>query len=163
MKRLLKFKLDDDGVLVKYELVDQESVRETLTVESQDRPRAELREALKAMAEHLCTIAELPPTWAKDIEIRGVTCTHTNDIRGLVITGLRKLAGSNAPLVLNTPHFTEAPYTEDADSDVGIYTAACGLALDLIELEVWRYLDGEREQLQLGLTEEPTAVLHASS
>ncbi len=160
MKRLLKFKLDDDGVLVKYEVVDQESVRETHTVESPERPRASLRGALALMADHLCVMAELPSTWAKELEIRGVTVTHTNDVRGLVITGLRKLKGSNAPLVLNSPHFTECPYNEDGDSEVGIYTAACGVDLDELEKQVWCYVDGEREQLQLGLEAEPSAVLH---
>ncbi len=160
MKRLLKFKLDDDGVLVKYEDVDQESVRETHTVESPERPIKGLRDALSMMAAHLCTMAELPSTWAKEIEIRGVTETHTNDVRGLVVTGLRKLRGSNAPLVLNSPHFTECPYSEDGDSDVGIYTATCGADLDDLERWVWGYLDGEREQLQLGLEVEPSAVLH---
>ena len=164
MNRLLKLRYSpEDGVIVKYEKVSgDDGPAETITLESAERPRQALKDALKVMAEHLCTIAELPSTWAEKTEIRGATLTWTQDIRGVVITGLRTLKGSNAPLVLNSPHSTESPYNEGED-DIGVYNGDCGEALDELESQAMAYVSGDREQLQLSLTEEPSAVLHAAN
>jgi hypothetical protein len=165
MKRLLKFRYSpDEGVLIKYEKsIKGSGAFETITVESAEKPQKDLQAALQAMAAHLCAIAELPADWAEDLEIRGVTCTWTDGIRGLVITGLRKLEHSNAPLVLNSPHFTEAPYAEDGDDTVSVYDDGCGEDLETLDRLVFGYVDGAREQLRLELEAAPSAVLHATN
>ncbi len=164
-RRLLKFRVSpDEGVLVKYERPIKGSARyETITLESDEKPLKDLKDALAAMAAHLVAIAELPAEWQKDLEIRSVTVTHTDGITGLVITGLRKLAKSNAPLVLNSPHFTECPYSETGSPTVSVYSAECGEALELLTKRALAYVDGDREQLQLELEAAPTAVLHGLS
>jgi hypothetical protein len=146
MRGLLKLKIDGDDVLVKYvEREGGEDDGDTVTLESSDPPLPELREALQAMAEHMVAICELPAKWTEEIRIVGVTVTYSDDVRGLVITGLRRLQGHAAPLVLNSPHAT------NEEKEQGPYTVACGPALDELEEEVWRYVDGERAQLQLSL------------
>jgi hypothetical protein len=65
--------------------------------------------------------------------------------RGLVITALKKLSRSQAPLVLNTPHITETGSHENAPT-------LFGRELDLLEQlqeEAARYLKGERAQQSL--------------
>ena len=155
MRRLLKLKADGDAVLVKYDELDGEDDGDTVTLESSDPPLPALREALQAMAEHMVAICELPARWTEEIRIVGVTVTYSDDARGLVITGLRRLQGHAAPLVLNSPHAT------DAEAEKGAYTLGCGLALDELEEEVWRYVQGERAQLQLEL--EPAVAVAAAN
>ncbi len=165
MRRLLKFSYSlDNGALVKYERpADGKARAETITLESHDGPKKALKDALQKMEKHLREIADLPDDWKDDLEIRGVTCTWSNDIRGLVITGLRKLTSSNSPLVLNSPHFTEEPYSETADPDIGIFSEDCLEDLEVLENLAFKYVDGDREQLELDLATKPSAVLHAAS
>lgn len=138
MKRLLKFRYSpDDGVLVKYERpVKGQAGFETITLESAEKPLVELRDQLQGMAKHLIKIAELPEDWK--LEIRSLTITHGEET-GLVITGLRELVHQNAPLCINSPHCTELaqPCREDLEK--------------LADL-VWKYVAGEREQLELDFT-----------
>ena len=153
-RRLLKFKYKpkDDLVLIKYEH-DRKNVTDTITLETSDKPRKELSDALQAMAEHLVDIVEAPSGWKDKITASSVTVTWNNDVQGLVITGLRGLNNSNSPMVINTPHFTRKSYNEDSSSDKNIFSFDCGAALDNLCLMVFRYVDGERKQLTLDFEE----------
>lgn len=152
MRKLLKVRIDADGVLVKYQEAKGENAKtETVTLEAEDPPLPELERALSSMAEHLCAICELPADWVEDIEVRSVTVTYTEAATGLVITGLRSLDGSSAPLILNSPHFTDAPYSETDQGGKGIYSADCGRDLNELARAAFAYVDGKRGQLQLDL------------
>ena len=161
MKRLckLKYNAKEDEMLVKYEVHERDHV-DTFTLESTEGPRSELVTALKTMAGHLCGICEFPGDWASKITVRSVTVTWSNEIRGLVITGLRALDGSNSPLVVNSPHFTEVPYNDDSESQKNIYSLECGIALDILTELAFKFVDGERRQLQFEFVQpgEPTAA-----
>jgi len=148
-RRLLKFKASSDGgYLAKYE-VDGKQGTDTITFESTDAPLPELNAALQKMVDHVVAIAEFPVGWRGDIKIIGVTCTYSNDVQGLVITARRELENSNAPLIVNTPHFTREPYNEDSEDDIGIFSSECGDDLDALEVQVFGYVDGDRAQKQL--------------
>jgi hypothetical protein len=163
MRRLLKFKTGSSRteVLAQYEIDrgNPDDGMDKITLESSEMPSMAVIGALQAMARHMVDIAELPADWLDDLTIIGVTVTHTNDVQGLVITATRKLENSNAPLVLNTPHFTRCSYNEDPVDDKGIFSGDCGDDLDALEKLVFAYVDGgERTQLTLQFTREPAAV-----
>ncbi|MFP4066236.1 MAG: hypothetical protein ACLFS5_01925 [Spirochaetaceae bacterium] len=151
VRELVKLKYKEgEGVFVEY-TVDRNdnSARDTMTLKTNDAPRRELADALQAMAPHLVEMIEAPREWLASITVRSVTVTHTNDVQGLVITGLRELENSNAPLVINTPHFTRESYNEGGGDDIGIFTSACANALDELETLALRFVDGDRAQQEL--------------
>lgn len=155
-RRLLKFKLKDDDVFVKYERPsDSAAVPDTVTLESGEAPRVELREAMKALREDIIEMTELPIDEA-GLKVIGITYTH-GDYQGVVITALRELDNSNSPLVLNTPHFTSG---NDNDSDMNVYSMECAERLDALEELVFAYVDGDRQQQELEFEDaEPELVL----
>jgi hypothetical protein len=162
-RRVCKVKIgkDDIGrevVTIKLEEPDRAGGFTAHTIECKDPPHPDLRKALAAMADHLVTHCEFPSTWVHDIGVIGCTITHTNEVQGLVITGRRELENCNAPLIINTPHYTREPYNEDDDSDMAIFSGSCGDDLDILEHETLAYVDGKREQLKLELDEKPEAT-----
>lgn len=163
-RRICKVKIGKDEyeremVTVKLEEPDQAGGFTQHLIECRDAPHPDLRKALQAMADHLKTNAEFPGDWI--VTIISVTVTHTNGVQGLVITGKRDLERCNAPLIVNTPHYTREPYNEDDDSDMGIFSSSCGDDLDTLEKETLAYVDGKRAQGQLNFGEkkdEPAKV-----
>lgn len=154
-----KYKAKTSETLVKYTVErDEEGTLDTVTVETHDLPRPELKEALEAMADHMVDMIEAPHDWRNEITVLSVTVTSSNDVQGLVITGMRELENSNAPLVINTPHFTREPYNEEDDSDVGIFSFECADALDELERLVIRFVEGERAQQELDFSADGVAV-----
>lgn len=108
-----KVKYDGSRMVLEYALERGDDRQpEDLTLNSPDRPVQAFKDALQALAQDVCTICELPEQDATRIEVRSVTVTHKNGILGLCICGLKGLQTANAPLVLNTPHLTEAPYSD---------------------------------------------------
>jgi hypothetical protein len=151
-RRICKIKIgkDDIGhelVTIKLEEPDLAGGFTSHLIECKDAPHPDLRNALQAMREYLKAHAEFPTTW--DVSVISVTVTHTNEVQGLVITGRRDLKNSNAPLIINTPHYTREPYNEDDESDMGIFSTSCGEALDTLETETLAYVDGKRSQGEL--------------
>lgn len=153
-KRLCKVKIGKDDldriiVTVKIEVPSQNGDMESVVLESKDLPHPDLVSALDAMAEHLLVHAEFPSTWLEQVKIISYTVTHTNEVQGLVITGKKELENCNAPLIINTPHFTRESYNEEDDSDIGIFSFECGQHLDVLEREAIAYFEGKRAQLEL--------------
>jgi len=57
-------------------------------------------DALAAYAREICEFSE---DMSGELRMSGVTLTHGDDL-GIVITCLRDVSGSEAPMVINTPH-----------------------------------------------------------
>lgn len=152
MRKLRKLKFDPatPGLFVAWEDWDEKAGRlEEHTLKCNERPRTALLEAFRDLRGHLVTICELPESWEEQIRIRGLTVKENKEgTRAIVISGIRKLAGSHAPLVLNTPYMVE-----EADDEVGVFSDECAEDLDALAALVWKYLDGDREQRQLPLEE----------
>ena len=93
MRRLLKFKCDKERreVLVRYDVDRKGGGRDTITLESNEKPSVALTVQLGVIATHLIAIAELPSDWIEEFTIIGVTRTITENGTGLVITGLHEL------------------------------------------------------------------------
>jgi hypothetical protein len=159
-RRICKIKIGKDDleremVTIKLEEPDQTGGFTNHLIECKDAPHPDLRTALQAMGDYLKEHAEFPSTW--DVSIIGVTITHTNDVQGVVITGRRDLKNCNAPLIINTPHYTREPYNEDDESDKAIFSGACGNAIDALEKEAIAFVDGKRAQGDLFAEEEAKA------
>lgn len=149
MRRLQKLKIDGSDVLVKYTSGEDDEQAETITLEASEPPLPALKAALQALAVHLVSLCEAPKSWADETEIRGVSLSDSGGVRGVTITGLRRLRLQNTPLVLNSPHATDSARSEDDESGKGLMPLGLLPAIEALELEVWRYVDGEREQLAL--------------
>lgn len=148
-RRICKIKIGKDDneretVTVKMEEPDHCGGYTSHLIECRDSPHSDLRSALHAMAEFLLVHCEFPTTWA--VSVISCTITHTNEVQGLVITGRRDLENCNAPLIINTPHYTREPYNEDDESDNGIFSGSCGDAIDILEKEALAFVDGKRSQ-----------------
>ena len=149
MRRLHKLKVDGSDVLVKYASGESDEQMETITLEASEPPLPALKAALQALAVHLVALCEAPKGWADETEIRGVSLSDSDGVRGVTITGLRRLKLQNTPLVLNSPHATDCARSEDDKSMKGLMPIGLVAAIEALELEVWKYVDGEREQLAL--------------
>jgi hypothetical protein len=139
-----KIKHSRDGQVVLKWTTDsgRDSVRHEL--ESFDKPEPEFDAALAALLPEVLRILELPEEYAKGMQVIGVSLS-SNDEQGLgcVVTCLRDLNTTNAPLVLNTPHL---PESSESGPTMG------RTMLDMIEkLQglARRYVAGNREQMSL--------------
>jgi len=113
--------------------------------------------AMAALAVHVAAICELPEKDAVNITVSGVSFSWTDGIMGATITGLKKLRASTAPLVLNTPHKPESPYSEGADES-NLLPADTRTALYELMAEAEAYIRGERKYTQMDMFAEKEAV-----
>lgn len=113
---------------------------------SDEAPHPDFRGAMQAFRHEVGRLLELPELWSKEIEVIGLSINHEDDGRlGLVITCLRPLSMTNAPLVINTPHLREADAEEEGNF---LPTSILGL-LDMVATQAERYVHGTRDQASL--------------
>jgi hypothetical protein len=84
--------------------------------------------------------------------IRSVSWSWSHDIMGASVCLLIKLENSYAPLVVNTPHKPEQPYSEGGEAHL-LPTAFADKLRELHRL-VERYIDGDRFKEQTDLFED---------
>lgn len=148
-KTFTKIKYDGSKVRIEYEVERKDgSDADEYSVFSADKPLPEFDAALQAFAVDVVSICELNPSDVDKLKVRGVTLTRTNDILGVVVTALKELKSSNAPMVINTPHLPETPYSDGDDFAPVMPSGMCQRVWNL-EAEAQRYLDGERAQASL--------------
>lgn len=81
---------------------------------SGDEPLPEFAAALQAFSRYVLHLCDLPPTYAAGLTVTGVSISENEQQgRGIVVTALKALADSPAPLVINTPHLPETPSHDD--------------------------------------------------
>ena len=146
-QRFTKIKFDGSKVRLEYERTRPDGEPDEFLLSSLDRPAPEFLAALQAFAVDVVTICELIPSDTERLTVRGITLTHTNDIQGAVVTALKKLKTSNAPMVVNTPHLPSEGYSDNPDEP----TMPTGMweRIAVLEVEAKRYLDGDRAQPSL--------------
>ena len=125
------------------------------TLVCKDQPREELKERLQVMANHVTDICEFEQGATKNIVVSGITITYTDDNRYLVITALKDLKGSKAPLVINTPVRPELPES-DCDAEFCMSDELLN-DLQILEEEAWLYINGDRAQIALKFDEKQEA------
>lgn len=149
-RRVLRFSIkNDENVVVRWENATEEGegTGDVFTIESIDLPKVELTDALQKMAEHAGEIMELSDKARQAIKVRGIKLSWKHGICGLIITGDRRLVNSKAPVVFNTPLFTEKLY---ADTDgKNIFTPECADDLQKLSDLIFEFVDGDRAQREL--------------
>jgi hypothetical protein len=144
-----KISWDSERVKIKFEVPRTDGVDE-YEMSCVDAPAPTLTAALSNLRRHVADICELPFSYCEKMEIRGVSFSYGGDDRvmGAVITALKPLSTAVAPLVLNTPHLSSAPYNDTDEMTPLLSKHACG-DLMILQAEVLAYIDGQRAQLDL--------------
>lgn len=87
------------------------------TLNGKEAPAPEFDAALQAFRGEVLVLLELPGDYTDGLRVIGLSVNYEDDGRkGLVVTCVKQLERTNAPLVLNTPHLREA-----SDEDTGNY------------------------------------------
>ena len=120
-----------------------------VTFKSEQAPHSDFLAALAALVQDVKEIIEAPAGWMKAVRVTGVAIKREKDgRRGVTITALRDLAGSNTPLAINTPYLREAA-EEDADGNF-LDEDTLGRIDDLCAAAD-AFIAGKREQRELEL------------
>jgi hypothetical protein len=132
-------------------------------LESFDPPEPALAKALDAFTPNVLELLELPIEYGIGLEIRSLSINYEDDGRmGLVVTCLKSLADTTAPLVINTPHLRELG--DDGEGGAFLPIDMQGLS-DVVQAAAARYVLGHREQGNLfdGLMESDGASVTISA
>jgi len=164
MKRTFtKIKFKQDKVFLTYTQKNSQGKDDAYSVEISEAPAPGFTKALENLAQDVLTICELPTDedTLKTIKVLGVSISHTDTetegvVRGFTISALKDLKDSNSPLVLNTPHKPEAPYSKSGDNSNCLYLETVERIDTLIE-EAEKYLKGHRAQVSMGFDEKKAA------
>jgi hypothetical protein len=142
--RFTKIKFDGTKVRLEYQVVRPGGGDpDEYSLQCADLPLAEFRTALRALVDDVCVICEFPSSEASKVKVLGCSLTYRDDVLGVVVTATKELMISPAPLILNTPHLPEKPYSDSGGSVLPANTVRRVRALCI---EAQRYLDGDREQ-----------------
>lgn len=162
MKRILKVKFGSDKkhVFVYEDIKDKDNeIIDEFDFKSKDRALPEFYTALQGLTEHACRICEFPREYDKNVTVIGVSFSYTEVkdtgaiIMGATITFRKELEGSNSPLIVNTPHkpseFYDGKGEESPQDPKLLLSIECVKALEVLQEEAIRYIDGERDQLTI--------------
>lgn len=145
-----KIKQSDDGVVISYDQHTGNEGIKSSTITSKDEPRPEFSEAMRALLPFYREICEHPDDYGNDFIMRAVSFQHNNKgNKSVVLSGTRVLK-VGSPLNVSTP--IRAMEAEDADAMTLLNPKALD-ALKTLEAEALEYINGERQQQQLGLVE----------
>lgn len=144
----LKYNPKTERVELKYELPNRGDW-DQYELSTKEIPHPDLVAALTAFAPHVLTLCELDDVELDTISVRSVTFTWKNDVMGCVISSLRQLQTSPAPLVLNTPHKTIEPYGEGGSEGALLPDSVIG-ALEQLLAEAEEFIKGKRGERPTG-------------
>jgi hypothetical protein len=151
--RIKRVKYDGSCVRIEYQVERGDAGEpDEYAVACRDEPRQAFRDALAALADDVVEILELPAAYRPGLTARGVSFSWTEVEAGIVlgatITAHKHLMTAHAPLILNTPHLPEEPYSPTGDDRCCLDPECVGRLRDLIA-ETEAYLAGSRAQGQL--------------
>lgn len=149
-RTITKIKLDGARVHIEYE-IERKDGKDELMLKCVDPPEDAFTIAMNGLAIHVADMMEVdnPRVYAKSLTARGVSLSNTDGVLGAVITALKTLKTSNSPLVINTPHKPETPYSEGGDHSMCL-SPECRRAIENLITAADRYIDGHRKQMSLG-------------
>jgi len=165
-RRITKVKWDGGKVTIAYMVLrapGDDDDPDTYRLTSGDPPKKRFIEALHALDLDVGIACDIPEShlnnWIASVTPRGVSFSWKDGIMGAVITALKTLADSHGPLVINTPHKPEKPYSVgDVDGERYCLQAGTVEKLRAIIDRALEYLDGDREQLRLFAAQEKAAA-----
>lgn len=136
----IRYKNADHSVLLRWTETNTSGDEHDHQLASKDSPRPEFVAALRALApaaREMCECDDDP--WGESLTPTGVTLGVTKDGEATcVITCLRPVSISSAPLVLNTPHTASSSWPGDL-----------AILLERLSREAEKYVAGERSQQDL--------------
>jgi len=141
--RFRKIRWNGKVVELKWETTNEQGDTEKHEIVSHDVPTSDFTKAMQKLAAPMCELLRGGGEFAKGLTIRSVAIDYNDEEhRGLVISGVADIRGSNAPFSPNTPRILEQegePIVEE------IWRAVAKL-----EQEAIRYYNGHRVQQTLG-------------
>lgn len=144
--RFTKVKWNGTKVVLTYEKPRQDGEPDEFSLSCGDRPTPEFIQAFDALAEDVIDICELPADQARQVSVRGLTRTYTNDIMGAVLTACKSLKAANAPLVLNTPHLPSEAYSGQESDPNPTLSGDTVMRIARVVEHAQLYLNGHRAQ-----------------
>ena len=147
--RIRRVKYNGQKVTIEYEKEKGKDTEQadTLLLVSADQPIESFKKALQALSSDVVNICEFQ---GGDVDVRGCSFSWTKDNMGVVITALKPVQVTNAPLVVNTPHMTEkSTSANDADSG-GTMPRGMVKKLKTVLMEAERYVSGTRAPQKQG-------------
>lgn len=154
--RVRKVSWKKTKVIIEYQKPSPAGGFSDFKISSFDAPRPQLPVSLGKMASNVVEICELPADDEKNITVLSVKVSyHTvneEDVRGCVITAVRTLLQSSAPMLISTPLKKECADTQKGDPRTTMTTECVSDMLNVI-CEAIRYVQGERQQTELPLPE----------
>jgi len=147
----------ENKVSIQYHVKNNSSWDE-FSMTSCDAPLQSFINALDSLKEEVVKMCEFPEKDKDSIIVRGVTYSYggDNETMGATIIAQKKLLRSNSNLNINTPHKASDYYSGGDNGDPNqLLSHECVGALNDVMDECEKYINGERQQLQLDLKPKP--------
>lgn len=157
-RRISKIKLKNGNIFIGWqERTEEQPSWDDYTLRCDEQARPEFYKALEAFNKHIAIICELPNGYEKRITTSGISYSYNDKkgIWGVTLIGLMELKNTPAPLNLITP-FKSAFNTEESQ-DYALPDACIG-ALKKLDEEAFRYVNGDRAQVNLFDQEDKSEV-----
>jgi len=153
LRAITKIKFSKGRMHIEYEMERPGGEPDVFTLDTGDQPHPDFVRALEALRPHVVDLTELPPDVENRLTVCGVSLSSAEDaedqpVMGATVTALLSLTRSRAPLVLNTPHKPDHPYSAD-EVDVFCLTEEQVAAIQNLVIAAEAYLDGKRAQASL--------------
>ena len=150
-----KIKINKNGsVHINYKLMIKDDpntgeVWNTLSLTSDERPASGFNQAFIGLMPHVTEICELPVEDEDNLRVNGARFTYSGDanVMGVQIFAEKILAESETSLMLKTPH-----KLEQSDNPKKQMSRDCVEALRTLIEEAFKYINGERGQIEMNLT-----------
>lgn len=153
MIRWRKIKLTSDGKITLEYSTSRDLDWDDFSFTCSQQALPEFYAAFDSLAHHMVEMCELPRQDIQEnrVKVRGVSFSYggENEVMGATLTGIRTLLHSHSPLNLNTPHKASEPYTEGPGDSKALLHDDCVDDLKALCREAERYLNGERQQVDL--------------
>jgi len=143
-----KIKQTDEGIVISYDQhTGNEGIKSSKIV-SPDEPRPEFSEAMRALLPDFREINEYPDNYGHDFIVRGVSFQYNNKGNRTVVISATRVMKVGPPKPDSTPKRSMDAEQGDAKTLLKPETLE---ALKALEAEALEYINGERQQQQLGL------------
>lgn len=140
--RFRKIRWNEKVLELRWETTNAQGDTEKHEITSRDAPTSDFTKALQKLAVPMCELLGVGGKFAKGLIIRSVAIDYKDEEqRGLVISGVAGVRGSNAPFSPDTPRILE----QDGEPVV----EETWQAVSKIENEAIRYYNGHRVQQTL--------------
>ncbi len=156
--RFTRVKVNEKVVELDWFTKDAAGEKRETTLQSPNRPMPALIKALAAIKPFVVDLLELPEPWEEAMSITTVNLDDggKDNQRGIIVTAIKKVEkASGRVLVLNTPRMSESAGDDPVDGALDHDTVKL---IAKLEIAATAYVNGEREQAELPLSEPDKSV-----